>query len=141
MLKIQAIKSTWETLSADDQLSLLTDLKLMTLGLCKETSGNIFHESKHILEIFGPLPYQEYKRILPKYKELMEKVISGTATVRFGKEKAVSINLSTNGDGFQLRYTNWGGVEILDKNQFLIFCYGENVSSIYLDDILLSKLI
>ena len=43
MLKIEAIKSTWDTLSREDQLSLLTDLKFHTLGLCKETVGNIIH--------------------------------------------------------------------------------------------------
>ena len=63
MLKIEAIKSAWDTLSKEDQLGLLTDLKFRTLGLCKETAGNIIHQSSHILEVCGPLSYDEYKTI------------------------------------------------------------------------------
>ena len=136
MLKIEAIKTTWDTLCREDQLSLLTDLKFRTLGLCKETVGNIIHESSHILQVCGPLSYQEYNIVLQKYKETMEKVLSGNILVECYAGKNVLINMYTIEGTFDFKITNnfdWEETKSFTKNEFLNFCYGENVSCIKLD--------
>ena len=137
MLKIEAIKSTWDTLCREDQLSLLTDLKFRTLGLCKETVGNVIHESRHIIEVCGPLSYQEYRTVFQKYKEMMEKVKSGNILVNLSNGKNVSINMSTEiEDKFYYKITNnydWEETNYFSKNEFLNFCRGESVSCIQLD--------
>ena len=86
MLKIEAIKSTWDTLSKEDQLSLLAELQLRTKGLCKETAYTI-HPAKHIYEVCGPLSYEEYKTILQKYFQTMDKVKSGKILGEFSAYK------------------------------------------------------
>ena len=137
MLKIEAIKITWDTLCREDQLSLLTDLKFRTLGLCKETVGNIIHESRHILQVCGPLSYQEYNIVFQKYVKVMENLKSGNILVNISNGKNVSINMSTEiEDKFYYKITNnydWEETNYFSKNEFLNFCYGENVSCIQLD--------
>ena len=137
MLKIEAIKSTWDTLRREDQLSLLTDLKFRTLGLCKETVGNIIHESRHILQVCGPLSYQEYNIVFQKYVKVMENLKSGNILVNLSNGKSVSVNMSTKIEGnFNYKITNkfdWEETKFFTKNEFLNFCYGENVWCISLD--------
>ena len=137
MLKIEAIKSTWDTLCREDQLSLLTDLKFRTLGLCQETVGNIIHESRHILQVCGPLSYREYNIVFQEYVEAMGNVISGNILVEYECGERVSINMSTKIEGrFEINHTNnfdWEETKSFTKNEFLNFCYGENVSWIKLD--------
>ena len=107
MLKIEAIKSTWDTLCREDQLSLLTDLKFRTLGLCKETVGNIIHESRHILQVCGPLSYREYNIVFQEYVKVMENLKSGNILVNLSNGKSVSINMSTKIEGnFNYKITN-----------------------------------
>ena len=137
MLKIEAIKSTWDTLSKEDQLDLLTDLKFRTLGLCKETAGNIIHQSSHIFEVCGPLSYEEYKIVFQNYFEAMDKVKSGKIVIEYYAGTKISINMFTKIEGrFEINYTNnfdWEENKYFTKNEFLNFCYGRNVSCIRLD--------
>ena len=139
MLKIEAIKSTWETLSKDEQLSLLNELKLLTLGLCRDSVYGI-NPSKHLVDIFGCLSYSEYKIMLQKYYELMKSVVSGVALIYFEGER---IELSTIVQGiFEIRYSeNNLGFEnrIVSKENFLNLCYSEHAACIYVDDKVLSS--
>jgi hypothetical protein len=94
MLKIEAIKSTWDTLSKEDQLSLLKALKFQTLGLCKETVLDS-HPSKHIFDICGHMPFREYEKVLIKYEKLIENVVSGKILASYNSCKSMDINMST----------------------------------------------
>ena len=138
MLKIEAIKTTWDTLSKEDQLSLLTDLKFRTLGLCKETASDMIHPSRHIFEVCGSLSYEEYGPILQKYFNTMENVKSGNILVDFSSGKHTTIVMCTKDtkENGSFEYTNrfdWEENKYFTKNEFLNFCYGRNVSCIRLD--------
>ena len=136
MLKIEAIKSTWYTLSKEDQLGLLSELQLRTMGLCKETAYTI-HPAKHIYEVCGPLSYEQYKTILQKYFSTMDKVKSGKILVEFSSYKKTTICMFTKCGNFELKYTNnidWEESKTLTKNEFLKYIYGEYISHISLDD-------
>ena len=136
MLKIEAIKSTWDTLSKDEQLSLLNELKLLTLGLCKESVYGLspVSPSKHLVDIFGSLSYSEYKIMLQKYCELMKSVVSGVDLIYFEGER---IELSTQLQGiFEIKYANNNlGFEnrIVSKEDFLNVCYAEHAACVYVD--------
>jgi hypothetical protein len=137
MLKIEAIKSTWNTLSQENQISLLNELKFQTLGLSQKTILDN-HPSKHIFEICGALSFNEYKIILEKYEKLMERIISGKVII--GYYNKIFVNMSSKIVGnFEITHSktiDWNEyTEVLTKEKFLKYYYNNHISSIHIDDI------
>ena len=139
MLKIEAIKTTYSTLTKNEQKDLLKQLECETYGFCSKTIDHFPPYGKHILKIFGNLTWKEFQNAEKIYLDIISSITSGIFLLEYQYVKImVFTSKHPKNDGkFVMMKTNcfdWEENTIQTRGDFFNHFYNINLTYITLDD-------